>query len=507
MSTITKWWGRILDGRRPPDPSSCPDQRLPNDGVLASPTCIHDFSIVSCARWEEAHAQEWIEYHRAIGFSHIYLYSNDDDPTLLFRAVAPYTYGPNPFVTFLHWPRRGAQIEIYLHFLSTFKTETRWFSFLDIDEFFVLKDIDNICNFMKEYESNVDCLYFHWVLYGNSDKLKREDGPTLTSYLRRAREPDVHTKMLCRSTSIDPAAIEGKGHGAFWHFIDNYKLPGVRCTDVFLEIMDGYSAKFPESALRFVKRAGFADAVLKRAYVAHFQFRSEEDFLRRWRRGGFAQDDSMWRAMFETGKYKSILADRNRVYDVYLAAFWHRHTMNSMQVGMTERNQSRAKNVALNKPSWQSSVYSPTAAEPELSSCAGRGNNGVRTGTYGFHTNEEMRPWWIVDLLDTHRIDAIYIYNRCDDPAVSVRANSLDVLCSADGEDWRTVWSNPDASAFGFNGSPLVISPPRHLRCRFVLLQLRVRNYLHLDEIEVYGSAVDPTVTVKLPEGGPIIRK
>ena len=116
--------------------------------------------------------------------------------------------GIDPFVTFMHWPGAGQQVEIYLHFLKTFKHETAWFSFLDIDEFFVLKGVDNIARFMRDYESQVDCLYFNWVVYGNSGKIRREDGPTLTSYLRREATPDGHTKMLCRSAAIDAGAVE-----------------------------------------------------------------------------------------------------------------------------------------------------------------------------------------------------------------------------------------------------------------------------------------------------------
>ena len=56
-------------------------------------------------------------------------------------------------------------------------------------------------------------------------------------------------------------------------------------------------------------------------------------------------------------------------------------------------------NVALNKPSWQSSVYRTDTVEPAGSQFSGGGNNGCETGTYGFHTLMQTRPWWIVDLL------------------------------------------------------------------------------------------------------------
>src|ERR1700744_4827562 len=125
------------------------------------------FSLVACARWEEAQIQEWVEYHRSIGFDHIYLYSNDDDPSALFDAVAAYVHGRDPFVTFQHWPVTGEQIAMYFHFLETFKHQTEWFSFLDIDEFLVLRSLDDIHRFMDDYDINTDCLYFNWMIHGN----------------------------------------------------------------------------------------------------------------------------------------------------------------------------------------------------------------------------------------------------------------------------------------------------------------------------------------------------
>ena len=33
----------------------------------------HKFSLVACARWEDEHILEWLDYHKAIGFDHVYL--------------------------------------------------------------------------------------------------------------------------------------------------------------------------------------------------------------------------------------------------------------------------------------------------------------------------------------------------------------------------------------------------------------------------------------------------
>jgi hypothetical protein len=366
--------------------------------VLDPPMAKHHFSLVACARWEEMQIQEWLEYHKSIGFDHVYLYSNDEDPARLFRAVAPYTYGTEPFVTFRHWPRVGEQVPIYLHFLETFKHETHWFSFLDIDEFFVLKDVNNIALFMHDYRTSVDCLYFNWLVYGHSGKVKRDDGATLTSYLRRARTLDAHTKMICRSSAIDAGALRPiSGRGSFWHFLDNFKLPGLRCRDVLHAPTDGYSADFPASAEPFLQREGYHEAVINRAYVAHFQFRSEEDFLRRWRRGGFPNGEH-WRALYEAGAHKAIMAANNTVYDTYLASYWHAYTAPALNFGLQPPFGSPPHhNVALNKPSFQSSVFE--FGDPDIgeSSLSGRGNNGLRNGSYGFHTTlEAQHGGWLI---------------------------------------------------------------------------------------------------------------
>jgi hypothetical protein len=464
----------------------------------------YEYSLVACARWEEETIQEWIEYHKSIGFSHIYLYSNDDDPQTLFKAVSAYVYGDDPFVTFLHWPHHGQQIQIYLHFLKTLKHETAWYSFLDIDEFLVLKDIDDIGRFMRDYEPHVDCLYLNWVVYGHNGKARRDDQPTLTSYPRRANGVDQHTKMLCRSAAIDASAIEAgvrRGLVAFHHFLDNFQLPGVRCRDVLLEPTDGYSKAFPKSADPFVQREGFAPAVLSKAYVAHFQFRSEEDFLRRWKRGGFPQDE-IWKALSESGGHRGVMAPRNAVYDTYLASYWYRYTAGRLRVGISEPAGIWGENVALHKPSYQSSVYLPDGAEPPGSRVVGGGNDGVQNAGYGFHTDPEMRPWWMVDLLAPHRVSSIHIYNRRGEMAE--RANELEVLGSEDGAAWVTLWSNPARSIFGTDGSPLVVTAPVDFTCRFVLLRLRGAGILHLVEIEVYGQAV-PGPVPALPDAGPVV--
>ncbi|HET6610037.1 MAG TPA: glycosyltransferase family 2 protein [Rhodopila sp.] len=450
------------------------------------------FALVACARWEEIVIQEWVAYHRSIGFDHIYLYSNDDDPEPLFRAVAPWVMGPDPFITFRHWPVVGQQMEMYLHFLDTFKPETEWFSFLDIDEFFVFKRNNNVAAFMRDYIGSVDCLYFNWLGYGNCGRLQRASGQTLLSYVRHASSLDVHTKHLCRSAALDAGAIRRgylSGCGAFHHFLDNYLLDGLRCADVLGMPMDGYASNFPDTAFPFVNRSGFNEAAMNRAYVAHFQFRSEEDFLRRWRRGGFDNGDVM-RRLFEDGTYKAVLARDDAVYDPYLAAYWWHIIAPAMRRSVQlPYGAPPFANVAFLKPSFQSSVYDPgDHPEPSMARVMDSANNGVRTGTYGFHTEFEPTPWWSVDLLSPHRIAEIHIYNRLDNTLVLHRSAPLRIEASSDNVHWMMLLDRTGREQFGDDGKPLTVRVEQRQTFRFVRLSLTTSDYFHLDEIEIYGE-------------------
>ena len=70
----------------------------------------------------------------------------------------------------------------------------------------------------------------------------------------------------------------------------------------------------------------------------------------------------------------------------------------------------------------------PVTAEED----AAGGCDGVREGSFGFHTAREDQPWWQVDLKRSWPLDQVLIYNRCDEH--SERAARLVVLVSDDAK-------------------------------------------------------------------------
>lgn len=162
-------------------------------------------------------------------------------------------------------------------------------------------------------------------------------------------------------------------------------------------------------------------------------------------------------------------------------------------------DQTVQTNLALKKPASQSSTLKEFGGNWHAS----RGVDGVKTGNLfdgGFHTDNEENPypWWQVDLESGYDLSYALLYNRLD--CCSERAKTLEVLLSDDGQIWRSVYKH-DGSAFGgADGHPLKVDLNGQ-KARFLRVQLREFNALHLDEVEVFGCT-DAMISTNAPESG-----
>jgi hypothetical protein len=124
---------------------------------------------------------------------------------------------------------------------------------------------------------------------------------------------------------------------------------------------------------------------------------------------------------------------------------------------------------------------------------AAGGCDGIKDGGYGFHTGSTQNPWWEVQLGAREVISKIVIWNREDSPK---RASHFSVRLS-DGHDARIVYRH-DGAAFGgvSDQKPLVIHLSNEV-ARIVRIQMSGKEYLHLDEVEVFGPD-DPSRNLAL---------
>jgi len=120
--------------------------------------------------------------------------------------------------------------------------------------------------------------------------------------------------------------------------------------------------------------------------------------------------------------------------------------------------------------------------------------DGVKNGQWGFHTAQDASPWWQVDLGAAVALNRVLVYNSCHIPD---RAAQLKVLLSDDGKAWREVYAHDGTLFRGApDNKPLTVALGGE-KGRFLRIQLPTPQWLHLDEVEVYGQA-DPAKNIAL---------
>ena len=147
-------------------------------------------------------------------------------------------------------------------------------------------------------------------------------------------------------------------------------------------------------------------------------------------------------------------------------------------------------NLARGRAATQSSI-GPFSRGRTVAEDAAGAVNGCPTGGFQFHTAEEARPWWQVDLGAPARVREIRLFNRLDSPAMAARLRDFAIETSGDGTHWMIVHvARPtDPPVGGIDGAPLCLRFPAPVPARFVRIVLRGGGVLHLDQVEVYGDA------------------
>jgi len=149
----------------------------------------------------------------------------------------------------------------------------------------------------------------------------------------------------------------------------------------------------------------------------------------------------------------------------------------------------RGRNLALGKRATQSSI-SPWSLEADPESEAARVVSGHFTGSYNCHTGLDSPPWWRVDLDEIQKIGEVRIYNRVSpNQAIVARLNRLEIQVSDDDKTWKTVFRKETKTTLRgpTRTSPFIWRPEEPVSGRYVRIQLLDKQYLHLEQVEIYG--------------------
>jgi Glycosyl transferase family 2/F5/8 type C domain len=439
--------------------------------------------IIACARDETPYIAEWLSYHRAIGFGHVFLYCNDDDPAPLFDAVQPFLLGPEPFVTFHHYPVQGEQFQMYMHALRRYRDAGEWIAFLDIDEFLALRGGGTLDDLLDEVPPDQDCLLLNWVMFGTSGHAAPPPGGVPETYIRRAARVCASTKTITRSAAIDLARIHQRIY--VWHEWEGTLAPGAASRTVL-----GVPKKAMPHDGSYLTDPAMSEAILRCAAVHHYAFRSEAALAQRGTRGmgGDFGGQAMWPEALKNGTAPATMAMMNEVEDTFLATFW----------AARRRRQIGAK-ALLERPAWpelasgrvaaQSSIASPRQDENEAPGPAGA-VNGQPNGAAQSRTLREGDPWWQVDLGAAARLHELRVFGPCLPSPDRLEGFVLET--SRDGRRWIVLAGAVPGPVGGVDTVPFRWRGAAPVTARYVRLRLRGTAELCLDQVQAYGTPVLP---------------
>lgn len=154
--------------------------------------------IIAIAKKEQPYIEEWVRWHIAFGFDHIFLYDNEDEPTYEF-LLKKYS----KYITFIHLPGnnfyKGVQYICLDDFIVNHMRINNGYSIhLDIDEFILLKQHNNIKDFIKQFFID-DCgaIGINWRFFGDSNNnLSALDQPITKRFTKRQKGCNQHIKTL-----------------------------------------------------------------------------------------------------------------------------------------------------------------------------------------------------------------------------------------------------------------------------------------------------------------------
>jgi hypothetical protein len=247
--------------------------------------------IVAIARDENPYLLEWLAYHLAIGFQHIWVYDNESVTPLsrtLSRAAA------RGHVTVVRWPTPAngkTQIEAYNHFLRHHGHAVSWAAVIDLDEMICLKRDRTIADFLDRFDAATG-IALNWRFFGSSGHRAHEPGLMMERF-RRAAPADSPVNAGVKSLHrLDAVAF----------LLPHYAL--YRDTEV---VVSASGAPVPNDW-----RIPPDPANLALAQVNHYFVKSAAEWERKIRRhNGYSADD-------REGYFARL--DRNEVEDASILA-------------------------------------------------------------------------------------------------------------------------------------------------------------------------------------------
>ena len=165
-------------------------------------------SVVAIMKNEKPYLKEWIEYHLLQKVEHFYLCDNDStDGTKEY--LKPYI--DKGIITYIPTPGINQQLKCYENVVNKYKNQTYWLAMIDLDEYLVPLQKNNMKSFLKDYEE-VSELSLHWQNYGDSGIFKRKEGLITETFTSHAKTLNHTVKSIVKPEKVIDFNTFGANH-------------------------------------------------------------------------------------------------------------------------------------------------------------------------------------------------------------------------------------------------------------------------------------------------------
>lgn len=140
-------------------------------------------TICCIAKCENNYIKEWVNYHLSLGFSHIYIYDNNN---LDGEEIKPLFIDCDNVSIINCRGEHAYQNKAYTSFYKSYGNQYDWIAYIDIDEFITFSEksaIHNIDEFLCRFDDKVEIIHLNWMNYGDNDHIDIEDYNVLNRFL------------------------------------------------------------------------------------------------------------------------------------------------------------------------------------------------------------------------------------------------------------------------------------------------------------------------------------
>lgn len=236
---------------------------------------MHYLSVCAIIKDEQEYIEEWINFHRAVGFDHFFLYDNESEIPLK-QTLSKYVKAG--IVDVIDFPGWAMQKPAYDHCLKNFGNKTKWLGFFDIDEFTVPKERELMSETLIFYEQ-FSGVGLNWRFFGANDLVKKPEGLVIENFTKTAdKNWCLHSHI--KSIVQPQFTIKCAGDPHWFDYSSGYAV-----SESYAKLIGSLSTRCnPCAQTGFSKFHTATDIPMSKWQLNHYYTKSEDEYVIRCNR-------------------------------------------------------------------------------------------------------------------------------------------------------------------------------------------------------------------------------